>query len=403
MNTAPRTATPPETVAVGQGLRPADPTPARPPRRPALLRRGPIGHMAVLAILWSVPVGAAIALQVPAQQAQQEVLDPAVPEVATVGSREQTLRRLVRVEVALGPQPQVAAAGGGLITAVRVGVGDELVGGTLLAEVDGIGVLANRGERPYFRDLAPGVSGADVVQLNALLEQLALPAELGSERFTAATARGVKALQKQIGAPKDGTFRPGYTWFVPADFTTVDEVRVAVGDLAASGDPVLASARPTLGATVVCQDESGGLGALEGQPVRLVIGDETLDIPALELDPSAADQVRQALAAAGRAPTGDSTEAGTLSFADLGLELRQAPTWGTVPRSALLTGSAGTVCVFTWASSTAGGGTSDAVALPEGLGTGFEISAALVPADLIGQDVVIDPTTLPLADRARCA
>lgn len=400
MSVTPRTAALPPAALDHQESRPAQPAPSRPPRRAGLPRRSPV---LVLALLWSMPVGAAVALRAPAQQAQAEVLNPAAPAVAPVGSREQTLRRLVRVDVALGSQPQVAVVTGGLVTGVDVAVGDALAPGALLAEVDGVGVLANRGARPFYRDLAPGARGADVVQLNVLLEGLALPAEPASDRFTAATARGVKALQKEIGATQDGTFRAGYTWFVPADFTTVNEVHVAVGDLAASGDPVLTSARPTLGAAVVSQEEAGGLGALEGQPVRLVIGDQKLDIPGLTLDASVAHQVRQTLTAAGRTPAGDSAETAKLTFQDLGLELREAPTFGTVPRSALLTGPTGTVCVFTWTRDSDGAdGRPEAVVLPTGSGTGFEISAALVPAHLIGQDVVIDPTGLAAADQARC-
>lgn len=384
---------------------PATPSPDR--NRPGLRRlpRSPIGgHLLVLALLWATPVAVAVALQGPARQAQAEVLDPPAPQLATVGSREQTLRRLVRVDVLLGTRPQVAVGGGGLVTGLRIRVGDTIANGSPLAEVDGVEVLANRGERPFYRDLAQGSRGQDATQLNTLLIDLGLPAEQGSDKVTAATVRGIRSLQKQIGAPQDGTFRPGYAWFVPADFTVVDQVQVATGDLAAAGEAALTSARTALGATVVSQDEPGGLRDLADQPVRLVIGDQTLDIPGLQLDAAATEEVRQALTAAGRGPAPDAAEGSTQTFADLGLELRLAPKLGTVPRSALLTGPSGTVCVFVWTAAPDGASESvEAVTLPAGMGTGFEISSALVPPDLIGRDVVIDPTALRATDRARCA
>jgi peptidoglycan hydrolase-like protein with peptidoglycan-binding domain len=365
--------------------------------------------VALLVVLWAVPVAAVFALELPTERSESDVLDGAGIQTAPVGERVHTMRTDVQVELTLADPSDVAAGAGGLVTAVHAAPGVPVTPGMLLAEVDGVGVLANRDARPYHRELAQGAQGADVAQLNALLQTLTLPAATDPTRFTAATSRGVKALQAQLGATPDGIFRPAYTWFVPADFDVVAAVPITVGDLLAPGDVTLTGARPAQSAAILTDDTESSaetLSSLGDQAVDLVFGGQRIPLPALTLAGPDAQALREQLAAAGAATqqapdSGALPGAGTEVFGGLVLELRDPPTFGAVPRSALYTSPTGTLCLFevTTTGSTQG---AQAVALPVGAGTGFEVTAALVPADLVGTEVVVAPTRLPAEVRAQC-
>lgn len=359
-------------------------------------------YVALLACLWCIPVVAVLVLQSPVSQSEASVLDGAAIETVPVGERVHSMRTNVRAEFTLADPSTVSASGGGLVTVVYVAPETRITPGALLAEVDGVGVLANRDARPYYRELSLGAQGTDVAQLNAFLQALGLPAPSDGERFTATSARGVKALQQQLGAYADGVFRPQYTWFVPPGFGVVGDVMIQVGGVLTPGDQALVAEQPAESAVILFENTEGAeeLLSLGERAVDLVVGGVSLSLQGLTLQGSDAEDLRQQIAAAGGGVQSD-PDARAESFPGLVLELRDPPTFGVVPRSALYTSDSGTVCLFSAPVPGSVQG-AQAVALADGAGTGFEVTSALVPADLIGTDVVVNPTHLPSEVQALC-
>jgi peptidoglycan hydrolase-like protein with peptidoglycan-binding domain len=94
-----------------------------------------------------------------------------------------------------------------VVTAVRVGAGDEVGLGDVLVEVSGRPVLALAGKAPGYRDLRPGASGDDVAALQKSLRKLGFATRPDSKGlFGRGTKRAVGELYDRVGheAPTTG-------------------------------------------------------------------------------------------------------------------------------------------------------------------------------------------------------
>jgi peptidoglycan hydrolase-like protein with peptidoglycan-binding domain len=136
----------------------------------------------------------------------------------------------------------VTGHGGGTVTWLPA-AGQVIGEGQVLYRVgNGTPVVLLYGRVPAWRDLAAGVHGADVRQLNRALVALgyATRAQLdpASKYFTAATAYAVEKLQARLGLPRTGTLPLGQAVFLPSAIR-VTTIPASLGAPAAG--PVLAA------------------------------------------------------------------------------------------------------------------------------------------------------------------
>lgn len=126
----------------------------------------------------------------------------------------------------------VAPAWAGLVVASYLAPGTVLTTGSGVANVGGVVRMAARTGAPFYRPLRTNDSGADVADLNRLLLKLghitALPEP--ADRFTLATAAGVRSLERGLGvtAPT-GDFDPGWVVWLPFEPFEAGESSLVTG------------------------------------------------------------------------------------------------------------------------------------------------------------------------------
>ena len=168
----------------------------------------------------------------------------------------------------------------GTITALP-SVGTVVRRGQALYWVDGSPVALLYGPMPAWRDLAEGVTGADVAELNANLVKLGYATATGLDAdpdyFSAATAAALEELQAHLGVTVTGTLTPGQVVFLPtAALITSLGQGVETGGQAAPGSVVL-SASSTRRLVTIALDPSlqGEVKAGEKVSITLPTGRTT--------------------------------------------------------------------------------------------------------------------------------
>lgn len=178
-------------------------------------------------------------------------------------------------------------AADGTVTSVEVSPGQEVTQGSVLYSVDLRPVHAAIGAVPAFRDLAPGVQGQDVAQLQQLLRDRGYPVPGPDGVFGPSTGRAVRAWQQQQGLEPTGLVPAADLVFVPklpARVILADEVVVG-GRLGGGTDTVRAlavtpeftmeagsnSAPPPVGAGVELARAGGQDGGLWSAVVASVV------------------------------------------------------------------------------------------------------------------------------------
>jgi putative peptidoglycan binding protein len=127
--------------------------------------------------------------------------------------------------------------------------------GQVIYQVSGSSVVLLYGSVPAWRDLAEGVTGPDVTELNAALVKLgytsasALGPRSGWDYFSAGTAYALQLLQTHLGLTVTGTLPLGQAVFLPgAARITGPAAATVLGGAAAPGTAVLTatSTRPVV-------------------------------------------------------------------------------------------------------------------------------------------------------------
>ena len=120
---------------------------------------------------------------------------------------------------------------GGIITGLPA-AGDEITVGQSVYEVDGMPVVAVRGDRPFWRTLAEGIpNGPDVRQLEQYLADAGFGEDLTvDDGFTSTTTKRVEEWQKRIGVEQTGAIALGDIVAVGSDSIRVDRVTAKLGD-----------------------------------------------------------------------------------------------------------------------------------------------------------------------------
>ncbi|MFD4660175.1 peptidoglycan-binding protein [Kitasatospora sp. NPDC058444] len=216
----------------------ATPAGAAPRRRRRLI--------VVIALVAAVTAGggmwAATLIRSPEQAAADTKAPPAsvltAPVVQRVLSNTTVLRGVFTAGQSFPVQPGAVAAsaggpGGGtpIVTALKVGSGDAVDSGQVLAEVSGRPVIALPGSIPAYRDMAPGESGGDIGQLQDVLRNMGYSTGGDDkEYFGAGTKAAVTRLYQKLGYPVPTTGDQTAAAVRTAQ-QAVDQARQAVQDL----------------------------------------------------------------------------------------------------------------------------------------------------------------------------
>ena len=197
-----------------------------------------------------------------------------VPESATISVA--VSEGSVSVEQAYGikvswPTSPVGVNGlTGTVTSVGVSaLGQRVDAGAVLYTVDLSPVVAARGDVPDFRDLAPGMVGEDVRQLQQFLVDQGFLRTNPDGDFGQLTARAVSSWSQSIGVGPTDTVPRGRLTFLPTlpmQVAAAPELRV--GAVVGPGQELLVGAdgQPQFGFTVLPEAVSR---TVEGMPVRI--------------------------------------------------------------------------------------------------------------------------------------
>ncbi|MDR1431540.1 MAG: peptidoglycan-binding protein [Propionibacteriaceae bacterium] len=169
------------------------------------------------------------------EEKEPAAAQPVVYEVVQ-GSVEHVLRYEAK-----GSWPQVPlvwAAAGGVVTSVDLPSDGALTAGSQILSIGLRPVVAMDGKVPASRDLALGVSGADVRQLQGFLAKAGYPVEPDG-KFGATTRRAVLAWQKKAGFAADGVVRFGDVFFTKLPARASIAAGVGVGMMVDAGAPLV--------------------------------------------------------------------------------------------------------------------------------------------------------------------
>jgi hypothetical protein len=171
--------------------------------------------------------------------AEEETTEPGA-EQATVEVVRRDLARVEELDGSVGhgdPEPLVLAAEGTLTA--RPEPGELIEPGDVIAEVDGVPVIAVQGAFPLWRPLGPGVEdGKDVLQVEYLLASLGYAQEHDvtvDDDWTSATTAAVEAFQEDHGQDDDGEIELGELVFIDGPVRIAEVTGVAGQPAAEAG------------------------------------------------------------------------------------------------------------------------------------------------------------------------
>lgn len=341
---------------------------------------------------WLIPVAGIFVMSAVWAQTEEKSIAVPLPAVIEVGKRTVDERVAVELHVDVEAPEQLRTRVGGTLTTLNLGVGTDLKLGEVAFSIDGIDVLVHRSSVPFYRELAVGAKGPDVLAYGQLLSELSLlsnPDDLFGPKFDVAT----RALQRLIHAPVDGVFRPEYTVYASPDAARVAATPAQVGARVEPGD-TLASLTPGISVGMFRASESGQMPAFAANSqIRVEVGDETIDIS----DPQNLNAVTllkvigtvEKAAASGSYPKAAISDSdGTRVYAQLFLQLAEPEEYGALPSGAIITTPQGATCVLV-----EGDVTSVAIVPSPELGVAF------ISAEYVGLSVSTRPS---LEERRKC-
>ncbi|MEV7339492.1 peptidoglycan-binding protein [Streptomyces sp. NPDC093544] len=227
--------TPPEYTQPETGFSPSEPTEPMRRRRHKRRRRNAVIAVGVLAAVGGVAAaGLGLAGRDGSGAASASQLPPASADVT-----RQTLKDSQSEDGELGYGTATAATGrvAGTVTELPE-AGEKISRGRTLYEVDDKPVTLMYGGTPAYRDLKPGVEGADVEALERNLDALGYSGFTVDDEYTDATADAVQEWQEDRGLDETGAVELGRVVFAPGA-VRVDAVDAEEGATTGPGQKVL--------------------------------------------------------------------------------------------------------------------------------------------------------------------
>lgn len=286
------------------------------------------------------------------QARDPEALAPkpvAVLQQPTVVSDDGSVEATITALLDPGARVTAPAWQGGVVTRVDVKPGDAVSTGSVLLAVDGVGRVAVASPAPFYRSLAVGDSGGDVLDLERALKAMGDFAGEPDRSFTKVTANAVDRLGKRLGAgDASGVFDPSWVVWLPGENLVAQSVGVAVNDPAPSQGSVVFSTAPSVSSVSL----SGPAGPVDFSSGAYVLSQNGVDVATVRSDGDVDAGLLARLTAQddGSGASGGSSSGGaSVSSRVYGVSLRRetAVTLLSVPASAVMTGSDGTAtCVY---------------------------------------------------------
>jgi peptidoglycan hydrolase-like protein with peptidoglycan-binding domain len=208
-------------------------------------RRNILAIVAAVAVL-SAGVGWVLGQRIksPAELAAETA--PPEPSLITVPVelRELSSRVVVRGTVESSGSTVISVSGStegiGLITRLPLQSGDPLEEGDVVIEVAGRPVFVLQGELPEFRNLAPGMDGPDIEQLEVALNRLGYDVGDLDDVYTVSTGLAVAELYEDLGYRADAPTREELAVLDSAEDRVdqiLDQLNAASGSGSSSGLP----------------------------------------------------------------------------------------------------------------------------------------------------------------------
>lgn len=203
----------------------------------------------------------------PSRTTSEQVHDPN-DEIVWAKATKSSVGRSLPLSTTLH-QPARAVANNWLSGVVTDVGGGEIAVGDALYAVAGVPVRAIEGKVPFYRDLASGAKGDDVVQLQRALISLGYLTGTADGDFGRTTANAVKAWQGELGLTKTGGVSHGEVIAVPKLPTVVQlGEAIVLGDGLSSGEEAVLAPTGEQDFTVVATQEQARM-IPAGSPVEV--------------------------------------------------------------------------------------------------------------------------------------
>lgn len=296
------------------------------------------------------------------------------PVTAPVVAAERRASGAVTLEVQLTDGRGAPSAVAGTVTATAP-VGAVLGDGAEVARIDDRPVRAMVATAPLWRSLSRGDTGDDVRRLQEYLAATGHLTATPDGTFGASTARATAAFAQEIGLPKGTTtFDPAWVVWVGPDPFEVHAVVAPVGTAVSAGSALVTG--PGTATAVAVAEPQGGLSAELGPVAELVVGAAQVTYEVGSGAVTDPQDVAAVVAALAPVTSGAAQVRAVEATAVL-----------SVPASAIVSGSAGAVCVYPSASA------DPVVVAPVGGGAStVELDPAAVPEDLTS--VLVNPAAV---------
>jgi hypothetical protein len=291
------------------------------------------------------------------------------PVVVAAGEAVRDDAAQVTIKVIPAAPREAKAVGAGLVTSVLAKAGRRLQTGDVVVTVDDRPWMAYLASAPLWRDLSPGMRGADVARAQAFLEAMGLRAGSVRGTVTAQTAAAFRALNERLGlGTADHTLHTSALVWVGPDPLTVGELKVRPGDSVGPGAVLLLGPMDPARIEV---EEPPDVVTSSDEPRVLAVGGATVGYtPGSGAVTSAKDVTVVIRALAGRAEGAGAVRLATPERV------------ATLPASAIVTDAQGRLCVFERVSGP------PVPVMPIGSGT---LSVVDVPAEWAGRSVLANP------------
>jgi len=298
----------------------------------------------------------------------------------------------------------------GTLTALFANPGDSIANGARLFDINGSPVFAMTQDPPLYRDLQPGMTGADVAAMQRfLIEGRFLPdtpSNVGG-RFDSNTSKAVCAFQKANGLPCTGRFALSNVAYVPKNALAVRRAIVAVGDHVDVGASVLEAIAEPISATIRPSADNGSLAIFAEDPVVLSSpsGAEVVLANKGHLTGDQVNMVYQMALKDGTTsnPGSAASDSDTSTYEGLLLQ-KQTPTIvATVPGTSVFVASNGTKCVIKVSSASSSRATEYHVTtLQKVIPAAGQIGQVYADPAIVGSSILRDPQAAPASTLSKC-
>lgn len=353
----------------------------------------PIRASVLLLTIWVFSTGLWVLSVGVSRIADQKATQSFSSDTVVIGSRDIDKRQGVSVVATFTEVESLRLNSQGTVTALNLRKGEPLSVGQTALKVDGLPVFGYAGPTPFYRDLSLGDRGSDVESLEVFLHDTGfLPKDQKSDGvFTNSVAWALADFQAEQGLLDDGVMRMSNFIFIPPEFQAVSSLLVSIGGTI-PGDGVVATGSGPVSRVDLLSagDDEYPTGYQPNEALSLGKDENSTPVSALKITGEEAQALYGTLNSwldKGFVEASEDEKQRKV-FSGLQVFLQESETLGTVPSSAVLAGSDGSLCIVESKGNQALHPIEiEAVTIPN------EIGVAGVASDLIGKKVLRDASS----------